>query len=195
MRKKLDNELIYTTALSLFAKYGYKKTTLEDVASALGMTNSNIYSYANSKQDLYIESVTYGIDQWQDSVRRATSGIDSATEELNVAFKSAVDYIAYNKTIQTLLKNDPSLFPMFPTVDPIEELNSWAISFIEKIIDKGIKQGEFRSVNSKEAAQLLFNFYKYFIISAFVEDNGLATDASSQMATMSTIIFDGILNK
>lgn len=195
MRKKLDNELIYTTALSLFAKYGYKKTTLEDVASALGMTNSNIYSYANSKQDLYIESVTYGIDQWQDSVRRATSGIESATEELNVAFKSAVDYIAYNKTIQTLLKNDPSLFPMFPTVDPIEELNSWAISFIEKIIDKGIKQGEFRSVNSKEAAQLLFNFYKYFIISAFVEDNGLATDASSQMATMSTIIFDGILNK
>lgn len=195
MRKKLDNELIYTTALSLFAKYGYKKTTLEDVASALGMTNSNIYSYANSKQDLYIESVTYGIDQWQDSVRRATSGIDSATEELNVAFKSAVDYIAYNKTIQTLLKNDPSLFPMFPTVDPIEELNTWAISFIEKIIDKGIKQGEFRSVNSKEAAQLLFNFYKYFIISAFVEDNGLATDASSQMATMSTIIFDGILNK
>lgn len=195
MRKKLDNELIYTTALSLFAKYGYKKTTLEDVASALGMTNSNIYSYANSKQDLYIESVTYGIDQWQDSVRRATSGIDSATEELNVAFKSAVDYIAYNKTIQTLLKNDPSLFPMFPTVDPIEELNSWAISFIEKIIDKGIKQGEFRSVNSKEAAQLLFNFYKYFIISVFVEDNGLATDASSQMATMSTIIFDGILNK
>ncbi len=195
MRKKLDNELIYTTALSLFAKYGYKKTTLEDVASALGMTNSNIYSYANSKQDLYIESVTYGIDQWQDSVRQATSGIESATEELNIAFKSAVDYIAYNKTIQTLLQNDPSLFPMFPTVDPIEELNSWAISFIEKIIDKGIKQGEFRSVNSKEAAQLLFNFYKYFIISAFVEDNGLATDASSQMATMSTIIFDGILNK
>lgn len=195
MRKKLDNELIYTTALSLFAKYGYKKTTLEDVASALGMTNSNIYSYANSKQDLYIESVTYGIDQWQDSVRQATSGIESATEELNVAFKSAVDYIAYNKTIQTLLQNDPSLFPMFPTVDPIEELNSWAIGFIEKIIEKGIKQGEFRNVNSKEAAQLLFNFYKYFIISAFVEDNGLATDASSQMATMSTIIFDGILNK
>ena len=195
MRKKLDNELIYTTALSLFAKYGYKKTTWEDVASALGMTNSNIYSYANSKQDLYIESVTYGIDQWQDSVRQATSGIESATEELGVAFKSAVDYIAYNKTIQTLLQNDPSLFPMFPTVDPIEELNSWAIDFIKKIIDKGIKQGEFRNVNSKEAAQLLFNFYKYFIISAFVEDNGLVTDASSQMSTMSTIIFDGILNK
>ncbi len=195
MRKKLDNELIYTTALSLFAKYGYKKTTLEDVASALGMTNSNIYSYASSKQDLYIESVTYGIDQWQDSVRQATSGIESATEELNVAFKSAVDYIAYNKTIQTLLQNDPSLFPMFPTVDPIEELNSWAIGFIEKIIKKGIKQGEFRSVNPKEAAQLLFNFYKYFIISAFVEDNGLATDATSQMTTMSTIIFDGLLNK
>lgn len=195
MRKKLDNELIYTTALSLFAKYGYKKTTLEDVASALGMTNSNIYSYANSKQDLYIESVTYGIDQWQDSVRHATSGIESATEELSVAFKSAVDYIAYNKTIQTLLKNDPSLFPMFPTVDPIEELNVWAVSFIEEIIKKGIEQGEFRKINPKETAQLLFNFYKYFIISAFVEDNGLDIDASSQMATMSTIIFDGLLDK
>ena len=35
----------------------------------------------------------------------------------------------------------------------------------------------------------------HFRTAAFVEDNGLDIDASSQMATMSTIIFDGLLNK
>lgn len=195
MRKKLSNELVYTTALSFFAKYGYKKTTLDDVASALGMTNSNLYSYAKSKQDLYIDSVTYAIDLWQDSVRKDTEGIESATEQLKVAFESAVEYLACSNTILTLLKNDPTIFPMFPTVDPIEELNMWAVGFIESIITKGIEQGEFRKVDVKKTAALLFNFYKYFIISAFVDGNSGGADVKSQMNIMSTLLFDGLLDK
>ena len=55
MRKKLDNELVYKTALGFFSRYGYKKTTLEDIADSLNMTGSSIYSYASSKQALYYD--------------------------------------------------------------------------------------------------------------------------------------------
>ncbi len=193
MRKKLSNDLVYSTALGFFAKYGYKKTTLDDIAVALGMTNSNLYSYARSKQDLYIDSITYGIDLWQESVRQATDGIESATEKLQVAFQSAVDYIAYSETVKTLLKNDPNIFPMFPTSDPIEELNIWAVSFIEGILEQGIQQGEFREINAKEGARLIFNFYKYFIISTFVDESGYDVDIKSQMTTMSELLFHGLV--
>ena len=56
MRPRLDDELIYKAALPFFAKYGYKKPTLEDIASALDMSNTNLYSYARSKRDLYQRS-------------------------------------------------------------------------------------------------------------------------------------------
>lgn len=193
MRKKLSNELVYSTALGFFAKYGYKKTTLDDIAVALGMTNSNLYSYAKSKQDLYIDSITYAVDLWQDAVRKATEGLESATEKLTVAFQTAVDYIAYSETVKTLLKNDPNIFPMFPTSDPIEELNNWAVGFIQGILEQGVAQGEFRELNAKEGARLIFNFYKYFIISTFVDESGYDVDVKSQMATMSTLMFRGLL--
>ena len=73
MRKKLDNELVYKTALGFFSRYGYKKTTLEDIADALNMTGSSIYSYASSKQALYYDCISYAIDKWQESVRLASA--------------------------------------------------------------------------------------------------------------------------
>lgn len=51
MRKRIENEIILKAALGAFAKFGYKKATLEDIAGELGMTNSSIYAYASSKRN------------------------------------------------------------------------------------------------------------------------------------------------
>ena len=45
MDKEKKIQEIFQTALKLFAHYGFKKTTVEDIASELGMTKSNIYFY------------------------------------------------------------------------------------------------------------------------------------------------------
>ena len=194
MRPKLDEELILKAALPFFAKYGYKKTTLEDVAQALDMSNTNLYSYARSKRDLYQCCVDYAIDQWQEYVRQQTSEIEEPKAKLVMAWRSAVGYIVGNEQMMALLKNDPTICPMFPNVDPIEEYNDWAVQYVREILEEGIEKGVFRAnINIDIAATMLFGWYKYLIVSAVEMEELDSALIAETISTLSTILFDGLL--
>lgn len=194
MRPKLDEELILKAALPFFAKYGYKKTTLEDVAQALDMSNTNLYSYFRSKRDLYQCCVDYAIDQWQEYVRQQTSEIEEPKAKLVMAWRSAVGYIVGNEQMMALLKNDPTIFPMFPNVDPIEEYNDWAVQYVKEILEEGIEKGVFRAnINIDIAATMLFGWYKYLIVSAVEMEELDSALIAETISTLSTILFDGLL--
>ena len=193
MRKKLDNELVYKTALGFFSRYGYKKTTLEDIADALNMTGSSIYSYASSKQALYYDCISYAIDKWQESVRLASAESSEPARQLLLAFEEAVRYIDSDEQLQLLLRNDPSIFPMFPSVDPIEELNNWAVSFIGDILRRGVECGSFRDIDVDDTAFIIFQIYKYFIISSYVDCLGSRLSVNKHISTIKTLIMDGLL--
>lgn len=194
MRPKLDEELILKAALPFFAKYGYKKTTLEDVAQALDMSNTNLYSYFRSKRDLYQCCVDYAIDQWQEYVRQQTAEIEEPKAKLVMAWRSAVGYIVGNEQMMALLKNDPTIFPMFPNVDPIEEYNDWAVQYVREILEEGIEKGVFRAnINIDIAATMLFGWYKYLIVSAVEMEELDSALIAETISTLSTILFDGLL--
>ena len=194
MRPRLDDELIYKAALPFFAKYGYKKTTLEDVAQALDMSNTNLYSYFRSKRDLYQCCVDYAIDQWREYGRQQTSEIEEPKAKLVMAWRSAVGYIVGNEQMMALLKNDPTIFPMFPNVDPIEEYNDWAVQYVKEILEEGIEKGVFRAnINIDIAATMLFGWYKYLIVSAVEMEELDSALIAETISTLSTILFDGLL--
>lgn len=193
MRKRIDDELIYETALKFFAQYGYKKTTLEDIANGLGMTNSNLYSYADSKQALYYDCISYAISKWQARVFDATEGISDPLEKLNISYKKAVEYLSQDTVFCDILKNDPSIFPMFPSIDPIEEFNDISVNYICDILEDGIQKGIFQDVDVKDTAMVLFNIYKAFIIETYIRQEN--ADVEKHSKTIVNLLFFGLLKK
>jgi AcrR family transcriptional regulator len=53
----MKNEIM-AAAISLFARYGYKKTTIDDIAHELHIAKANIYRYFEGKEDLYHQAVS-----------------------------------------------------------------------------------------------------------------------------------------
>jgi len=193
MRKRKDNELIYETALKFFAQYGYKKTTLEDIANGLNMSNSNIYSYANSKQSLYQDCICYSISKWQAKVFDAVEGIDDPVEKLRISFKKGVEYLSQDTVFCDILRNDPSIFPMFPSIDPIEEYNDISIKYVCEIIKDGSEKGVFQNVNAQDTAVVLFNIYKAFIIETYIRQENPNMDDHFQ--TIVDLLQYGLLKR
>ena len=168
MRNKLDEQVILDAALKVFSRYGYKKSTLEDIASELGMTNTSMYAYASSKRDLYEQTVRYVMLRWQASVKQAVDSEPTARGKLTKLCESALFYLARDKEFCDLLKNDPSIFPMFPTVDPYEEINGESVRMIARILAFGKTSGEFRDVEADGVAEVMFSIYKNFIIHTYI---------------------------
>lgn len=168
MRNKLDEQVILEAALKVFSRYGYKKSTLEDIANELSMTNTAMYAYVASKRELYERTVAYVMKRWQGGVQQAVAERTTAQEKMAALCESALYYLAQDGEFCALLKNDPSIFPMFPTVDPYEEINRDSVHMIERILLFGQETGEFRLVDAPAVSEVLFSIYKNFIIHTYI---------------------------
>ena len=168
MRSRIDEQIILDAALKVFARFGYKKSTLEDIASELGMTNTAMYAYASSKRDLYERTVSFVMKRWQSGVEQAVDAKTTAMDKMTVLCESALYYLAQDLEFCALLKSDPQIFPMFPTVDPYEEINRDSVRMIERILLFGQETGEFRTVDAPAVSEVLFSIYKNFIIHTYI---------------------------
>ncbi|RLB92488.1 MAG: hypothetical protein DRH26_06130 [Deltaproteobacteria bacterium] len=59
--------LILKTATHLFARLGYHKTTIQDIASYMGMTTGAVFHYYSSKPDILedvVEELDHSFDQY-----------------------------------------------------------------------------------------------------------------------------------
>ena len=168
MRKKKNTEKIFSAALRIFSKYGYKKTTVEDIAKELNMTKGNLYLYAKDKRDLYHKTVEYALVRWQNYVRDAIHKEPDPRLKFLIMCQKAVEYLSIDPDFRNILIHDPDIFPMFTNNDPYERINNNSITMIKNILREGINKGVFRSVNIHTMAKAIFSIYKMFIIRIYI---------------------------
>ncbi len=197
MRPRMEREQIYEAAIPFFARYGFKKTTLDDIAGALDMSNTNLYLYTKSKHDLYEECIRYAKEKWQDYVRQQSEALEDPKEKLLATFRSALAYLIFNEDVMMLLRNDPSIFPMLPDLDPVAEYNDWSVQYVKEILDDGIAKGVFRPLNTTITSVLLFGWYKYIILSSLgMKEESLSPELLEEtLRTMSSLLFNGLLTE
>src|SRR5665647_2340240 len=58
IKRDAVRENILKIAQEIFSKYGYKKTTLDDIANAVRKGKSSLYYYFSSKEDLFQEELS-----------------------------------------------------------------------------------------------------------------------------------------
>ncbi len=64
-------EQVLDAALDTFARYGYRKTSMEEVARAAAISRPGLYLLFGSKQDLFTAAVTHALDHSLAAVARA----------------------------------------------------------------------------------------------------------------------------
>jgi len=84
MKPREDIETIYHVALSAFSEFGYRKTTMDDVAGRLNMTKGNLYLYVKNKKDLYHKTVSHSLLKWQSKV------LEAVDNEVDVKLKFSI---------------------------------------------------------------------------------------------------------
>ncbi len=168
MKQKIDIDIICQAALTVFARRGFKKATVQDIADQLGMTKGNLYRYAHNKRDLYEKTVSWALVRWQDNVRRAMTGQSDVVDQFLVMCRSAVAYLSTDPDLRQVLAADPALFPMFAGNDPHAAINRASVEMIKAILNRGIRQKRFRSVDVDATAETIFGIYKMLIIRAYI---------------------------
>jgi len=193
MKPKEDITIIYEAALGVFADYGFKKATLDDIAAELGMTKGNLYRYAKNKKDLYRNTVRHAMLRWQGRVRDAIEREPDAERQFQVMCRKAVAYLAEDDALRRLLVRDPEIFPMFPAHDPYADINANSVAMIRSILERGIAEQRFRAVDLETVPEIIFSVYKMFIIRMYIKSRD---PAQEEMFTQTVaLITQGLYSK
>ena len=176
MKPKEDIACIYEAALGVFADYGFKKATLDDIAAELGMTKGNLYRYARSKQVLYRNTVRHALLRWQGRVREAIEAETDVVMQFHVMCRKAVAYLSQDDALRRLLVRDPDIFPMFPIDDPYGDINANSVAMIRALLERGIAEKRFREVDLRTVPEVIFSVYKMFIIRMYIKSQDQAQE-------------------
>ena len=184
---------ILETALRAFAGYGFKKTTLEDIAGELGMTKGNLYLYVKDKRDLYEKSVAHAFREWQEKVAKEVEGKKDVVVRFRVMCVKAYQYLSLNEDLQRIVLQDPTIFTLSPGEDRFYTVNLAAVDMIKQLLEQGMREGRFRKVDVEPMAEFLFSIYIMFIIRTYVKSEGKPVEAIFDAAV--DLMINGLLRR
>jgi TetR/AcrR family transcriptional regulator len=77
IRQKNEKAIIAAAEVE-FARHGYKGTSMNSIAQAVGLPKANLHYYFNSKQGLYIAVLNNILSQWENALDSMTVDDDPA---------------------------------------------------------------------------------------------------------------------
>ncbi|HQP31928.1 MAG TPA: TetR/AcrR family transcriptional regulator [Deltaproteobacteria bacterium] len=174
-KKDVKRIRIYEAALEVFARYGYRRARMEDVAEALHMTKGNLYLYVSNKRDLYEKAVAYALLKWQGHAKREADRFDDPVQKLAVYSTKGIEYLQQDPVLKAVLIDNPSVFPISPSEDPFYEINRASMDMLKEILKKGVDQKRFAAMDVDRVAELFYSIYTLFINKVYIKSEGEST--------------------
>ncbi len=133
---------VVQAARRCFARYGYRKTSMDDVAGDAGVAKGTVYLYCSSKQDLYVRAVEADLEAWLDGLG-AMLEEDRPAGELMVemAIRDAA-FVESHPLVSDLLTGAADGFVPAGT-DRLHDLRRTGLAQVVAVLELGIRQGCF----------------------------------------------------
>jgi AcrR family transcriptional regulator len=154
MKDNNRKDQILQASADCFAKYGYDKTTLDDIGRRCHMNKASLYYYYKNKEEIYIqvilnESATY-IDNLQNKVA-TVEGYENKILTYFVERLRKYEQVlnVHHLSIESLQRIEPIFNDLYTLIQEKE------ITFIQSILEGGIEQDTLEMEEPKRVATAL----------------------------------------
>ena len=153
MANKLKvKELIIEVARDVFSRYGYKKTTMDDIAVGAQKGKSSIYYYFKSKEEIYEAVVDTESNILFDNILSQIEKSLPASEKFKLYVFTRLNKIRELNNFYDVMKND-SLHQLDFILELRNKYSAREINILQGILNEGVKNREF-SIQDPELAAI-----------------------------------------
>ncbi len=139
----------------VFAKYGFRKTTMEDISREIGFTAAAIYYYFESKEELFKTCISDEIGKIIEKIEMEIQNLDNPVEKIKRIIETKVN--GTRELIRILNINDEILGELKSEIERLgmKEFVARESKIIENVIKEGIDKEIFRQVDTRRVAFLI----------------------------------------
>ncbi len=145
---------ILAAAGSCFTKFGYEKTTLDDIGAIVGVNKVSLYHYFQSKEAIFTELIAIEADQYIESLISKVRSIKRCKQKILTWIKEGFKYneansVLHQFSIESLRRLTPQL----------EELRNYSMNkgteYLTSILKDAQKENEVIPCNTDKVAQTI----------------------------------------
>jgi len=192
--KNERKEQIMDAALKVIISKGYDNSRMDDIVDLSSMSKGAIYWYYKSKKEVYLNLVNYWVIKYSTVINHIVEEDDSAADQL----KDVFDYFILQ------YEQDPSAFKALVEFwslagrdkdfhKKVDRVYTKFLEFLERIINKGVKSGEFKNLDVRITALSIMVNIEGIIWFTLFDAHGLS--AREYINTITNFILSGLINK
>ncbi len=137
-------ENILRAASVMFQKYGFAKTTLDDIAQECGMKNTALYYYFKSKDDIINEMFNSDMEKIQDNIRNAVAKQDTIKNKIHAfVFEKLISFKSQKRYFDLVLKENLSVKHRQLAFEQKNKFDEFEKKLLTGIISEGIDSNVF----------------------------------------------------
>jgi AcrR family transcriptional regulator len=188
--KDIVRTQIIDEASKIFGHFGYKKTSMEQIAVALNKGKSSIYYYFTSKEAIFEAVIEKEVSLMRKKNQEAMGKTTNAAEKFKAYIVTRMKGFEEMANMYQVLKNEYLTHITF--INQIRKrYDHQEIENIRLILEEGVASGEFNISNAELAAFAIATAIKGLEIPLFF--SGEKVNVEQQIENLIHILFNGIL--
>lgn len=188
-RSRDTGAALIADATALFCEKGFNGTSITDLADALGVANASVYYHVSSKQELLLRVLEAGMEGFLPRLEEIVASDRPGREKLVLAIENHLEFVFNRRdAVAVFLRERRFLEPPFSA--EYEDLVDRYDELFAKILDDGVKAGDFTAVNVPVATRLILGMINW-IVEWYHEDGQLSQAKLSE--TVIELVVDRML--
>lgn len=140
--KEEVKDILIKAAQECFARYGFRKTTMNDIAHAAGKAKSSLYYYFKSKTDIMAAIVDYEVKILRAEISSVIDKEKDPKKKLHVYIVSSLTAVVKKANYYNFLKSD--YIEQYASLEKIrEQYDRDDKNILKGIFQYGVDQGVF----------------------------------------------------
>ncbi len=185
-------EIIINVARNIFAKFGFRKTTMEEIAQAARKGKSSIYHHFNSKEDIFNAVVEKETSALHLALKEAVNASITPEDKLKAYIQTRMDTIGNLANLYSALTDE-----YLDHLSFIERIRSnfdnKEINMIKEILVEGVNKDNFVVEDFEITAFGIITALKGLEYPIFIKKEYV--DFERKFDGLLNILFHGILKK
>jgi AcrR family transcriptional regulator len=192
VNKEEFRKKVILTAGQIFSRYGFKKTTMDEIARAMKMGKSSIYYYFESKEDIFEAVVRNEANILRNELTTAIKAEESPIDKMkNYVFVRMKAFEKLSNYYNAIFDKNLDHFEFIETIR--EKYDREELAILRLILYLGARKKIFNVVNSEYTAMAIQTTLKGLEVPLFWKKKEV--NIENRLEAILNVLFYGIVRK
>jgi AcrR family transcriptional regulator len=172
-----------------FSMFGYKASTVDQIAKIANVGKGTIYNFFANKEELFSEIITNFVKETKMAASKAIKEDRPFYENLHYALYEVIEF---RKTHQLAVKLSQEVKEMntSPVTDGLLRIEKAVLSFVQRELDKAVEKGEIKDCPTDIVAFMMVKLYLALIFDW--ERENPAIQKEKMLEVLEMFVMDGL---